>query len=130
MQFDSNGFLIGWSLGVLFILFGPQSGNMCTILTLRSLLIPRLSRELALDRLFLPHDLLWGKNPGVWLTAIKSCQVHHLGSFDWHLVPVPLLPTFKMLFSSVFSVAALLITEVSAHGAVTSYVIDGTTYPG
>jgi hypothetical protein len=35
-----------------------------------------------------------------------------------------------MLFSSVFSVAALLVAEASAHGAVTSYVIDGTAYPG
>jgi len=37
---------------------------------------------------------------------------------------------FKMLFSALFSVAALLVAEASAHGAVTSYVIDGTTYPG
>jgi hypothetical protein len=37
---------------------------------------------------------------------------------------------FKMLFSAVFSVAALLVAKASAHGAVTSYVIDGTTYPG
>jgi hypothetical protein len=36
----------------------------------------------------------------------------------------------KMLISTVFSVAALLVAEASAHGAVTSYVIDGTTYPG
>jgi hypothetical protein len=36
----------------------------------------------------------------------------------------------NMLISTVFSVAALLFAEVSAHGAVTSYVIDGTTYPG
>ena len=35
-----------------------------------------------------------------------------------------------MLFSALFSVAALLVAEASAHGAVTSYVIDGTTYPG
>lgn len=35
-----------------------------------------------------------------------------------------------MLFSAVFSVAALLVAEASAHGAVTSYVIDGKTYPG
>lgn len=36
----------------------------------------------------------------------------------------------KMLFSSVFAAAALLTAEVAAHGAVTSYVIDGKTYPG
>ncbi|PMD28181.1 lytic polysaccharide monooxygenase [Hyaloscypha hepaticicola] len=35
-----------------------------------------------------------------------------------------------MLFSALFSVAALLVAEASAYGAVTSYVIDGTTYPG
>jgi hypothetical protein len=35
-----------------------------------------------------------------------------------------------MLFSTLFSAAALLIAEASAHGAVTSYVIGGTTYPG
>ena len=35
-----------------------------------------------------------------------------------------------MLFSAGFSVAALLVAKASAHGAVTSYVIDGTTYPG
>jgi hypothetical protein len=35
-----------------------------------------------------------------------------------------------MSFSAVFSVAALLVAKASAHGAVTSYVIDGVTYPG
>lgn len=35
-----------------------------------------------------------------------------------------------MLFSSVFTATALFATSISAHGAVTSYVIDGTTYPG
>lgn len=35
-----------------------------------------------------------------------------------------------MLFSTVFGAVALLAAEASAHGAVTSYVIDGTTYPG
>jgi hypothetical protein len=35
-----------------------------------------------------------------------------------------------MYISALFSVAALLVAEASAHGAVTSYVIDGTTYPG
>jgi len=35
-----------------------------------------------------------------------------------------------MLFSTLFSAAALLIAEASAHGAVTSYVIGSTTYPG
>jgi len=34
------------------------------------------------------------------------------------------------LFSTAFSLIALLIAETSAHGAVTSYVIGGTTYPG
>jgi len=35
-----------------------------------------------------------------------------------------------MLFSTLFSVGALLVAEAAAHGAVTSYVIGGTTYPG
>lgn len=35
-----------------------------------------------------------------------------------------------MLFSTLFSVAAVLVADVSAHGAVTSYVINGVTYPG
>jgi len=35
-----------------------------------------------------------------------------------------------MLFSTLVSVATLLVAEASAHGAVTSYVIDGTAYPG
>jgi hypothetical protein len=35
-----------------------------------------------------------------------------------------------MLFSTIFSAVALLIAKASAHGAVTSYVIGGTTYPG
>jgi hypothetical protein len=35
-----------------------------------------------------------------------------------------------MLFSATLSALVLLAAEVSAHGAVTSYVIGGTTYPG
>jgi hypothetical protein len=35
-----------------------------------------------------------------------------------------------MLFSNLFAATALLATQVAAHGAVTSYVIDGVTYPG
>ena len=35
-----------------------------------------------------------------------------------------------MLFSSAITTVALLAAHASAHGAVTSYVIDGTTYPG
>ncbi|KAL6709082.1 hypothetical protein ACN47E_001898 [Coniothyrium glycines] len=35
-----------------------------------------------------------------------------------------------MLFSNVFATGALLVAQASAHGAVTSYVIDGVTYPG
>ncbi|KAF2111495.1 cel1 protein precursor [Lophiotrema nucula] len=35
-----------------------------------------------------------------------------------------------MLFSNVFTATALLAAQAAAHGAVTSYVIDGTTYPG
>jgi hypothetical protein len=35
-----------------------------------------------------------------------------------------------MLLSTIFSVAALLISEASAHGAVESYVIDGVAFPG
>ncbi|KEY66401.1 hypothetical protein S7711_05835 [Stachybotrys chartarum IBT 7711] len=35
-----------------------------------------------------------------------------------------------MHFPAVISAALLLATEVAAHGAVTSYIIAGTTYPG
>jgi len=35
-----------------------------------------------------------------------------------------------MLFSQVASAVGLFAAGVSAHGAVTSYVIDGKTYPG
>jgi len=35
-----------------------------------------------------------------------------------------------MLFSTLFSAVTLLTVKASAHGAVTSYVIGGTTYPG
>ncbi|KAF2281120.1 cel1 protein precursor [Westerdykella ornata] len=35
-----------------------------------------------------------------------------------------------MFFSTVFTAAALLTAQAAAHGAVTSYVIDGKTYPG
>ncbi|KAL5353719.1 hypothetical protein ACLOAV_001760 [Pseudogymnoascus australis] len=35
-----------------------------------------------------------------------------------------------MIASSLFTVAALLAAKAAAHGAVTSYVIDGVTYPG
>jgi hypothetical protein len=35
-----------------------------------------------------------------------------------------------MLFTSVFTATALLAAQAAAHGAVTSYVIDGVTYPG
>jgi len=35
-----------------------------------------------------------------------------------------------MHFTSILSAAALFIAQASAHGAVTSYVIDGKTYPG
>ncbi|CAG8972585.1 hypothetical protein HYALB_00011317 [Hymenoscyphus albidus] len=35
-----------------------------------------------------------------------------------------------MHITSVFTAAALLVAQASAHGAVTSYVIDGKTYPG
>jgi hypothetical protein len=66
VQFHSNELLIGCSLNVLFILFGPQPGNMFLNLTSRSLLIHRLVTGDALwIDCFLPHDLLWGKNPGV-----------------------------------------------------------------
>lgn len=37
---------------------------------------------------------------------------------------------FTMLFSNVVAAGALLVAQASAHGAVTSYVIDGVTYPG
>jgi hypothetical protein len=42
------------------------------------------------------------------------------------------LPRFNinMLFTSVFTATALLVAQAAAHGAVTSYVIDGVTYPG
>ncbi|KAH7384094.1 cel1 protein precursor [Phaeosphaeria sp. MPI-PUGE-AT-0046c] len=35
-----------------------------------------------------------------------------------------------MLFSNVFTATALFAANAYAHGAVTSYIIDGTTYPG
>ncbi len=35
-----------------------------------------------------------------------------------------------MLFTSVFTAAALLAAEAAAHGAVTSYVIAGKNYQG
>jgi len=36
----------------------------------------------------------------------------------------------KMLFSNVFTATALLAAQAAAHGAVTSYEIDGVKYPG
>jgi hypothetical protein len=36
----------------------------------------------------------------------------------------------KMLFSTVVLPTALLAAGAAAHGAVTSYVIDGVKYPG
>jgi hypothetical protein len=36
----------------------------------------------------------------------------------------------KMIVPSLFTVAALLAAKAAAHGAVTSYVIDGVAYPG
>lgn len=52
--------------------------------------------------------------------------------------PVPSLPAVGftkyhksvMLSSALFSAIVLLATEAAAHGAVTSYVIAGVTYPG
>ena len=35
-----------------------------------------------------------------------------------------------MQLSPILSIIALLIAEALAHGAVTSYVIGGVTYPG
>ena len=35
-----------------------------------------------------------------------------------------------MLFTNAITAVALLASQAAAHGAVTSYVIDGTTYPG
>ncbi|KAF3046317.1 hypothetical protein E8E11_008941 [Didymella keratinophila] len=35
-----------------------------------------------------------------------------------------------MLFSTIYAAAALFVAQATAHGAVTSYVIDGVTYPG
>jgi hypothetical protein len=35
-----------------------------------------------------------------------------------------------MLFSSALTAAALLVAQAAAHGAVTSYEIDGVKYPG
>jgi hypothetical protein len=65
-----------------------------------------------------------------WLTAIKTCQGYLLAIANdiFFLSLNPIL--FKILFSALFSVVALLVAEASAYGAVTSYVIDGTTYPG
>lgn len=35
-----------------------------------------------------------------------------------------------MLFNNVFATTALFAAQAAAHGAVTSYQIAGTTYPG
>jgi hypothetical protein len=35
-----------------------------------------------------------------------------------------------MLTSTLLTLAAALVAEVKAHGAVTSYIIGGVTYPG
>lgn len=35
-----------------------------------------------------------------------------------------------MIFSTLIGSAVFLATQVAAHGAVTSYVIGGTNYPG
>lgn len=35
-----------------------------------------------------------------------------------------------MLFSVFYTTAALFVARAAAHGAVTSYIIDGVTYPG
>jgi hypothetical protein len=35
-----------------------------------------------------------------------------------------------MLYSSSFAAVALLAAEAAAHGAVTSYKVAGTAYPG
>ena len=35
-----------------------------------------------------------------------------------------------MLFSTIYTAAAIFVAQAAAHGAVTSYVIDGVTYPG
>ncbi len=37
---------------------------------------------------------------------------------------------FIMMLTSALSVLGLLVSETLAHGAVTSYRIAGTTYPG
>jgi hypothetical protein len=37
---------------------------------------------------------------------------------------------FKMMFTSAVTAIALLAAQASAHGAVTSYEIDGVKYPG
>lgn len=42
----------------------------------------------------------------------------------------PYLESFEMLLTSVFGSVALLAGGAAAHGAVTSYIIAGKTYPG
>jgi len=41
-----------------------------------------------------------------------------------------LFSNFIMIFTSIVSAVGLLAAGASAHGAVTSYSIGGTTYPG
>jgi hypothetical protein len=53
-----------------------------------------------------------------------------VGAANFQKIAIFLNRPAKMLFSTLFSVGALLVAEASAHGAVTSYVIGSTTYPG
>lgn len=47
-----------------------------------------------------------------------------------NLQPLIIIPDFTMMQKVLLSVVALLAAHTAAHGAVTSYVIAGTTYPG
>lgn len=92
-------------------------------------------------------------NRGVWVTVGAWCAHCHPGMWHWWKMSLVLWTvkyirgrrslffclvvvvdqvqaTVKMFFSSVITAAALLAAQASAHGAVTSYVIDGKNYPG
>ena len=64
---------------------------------------------------------------------LQRCEYIRLGCRrdGDHITPQSIhLFAFNMLFSNVFLPTALLAAQAAAHGAVTSYVIDGVTYPG
>ena len=88
LRFDSNGLLIGWSRTVLFILLGPQSGNIAFEFNLAlSLNSSFVARDTLWVDCFLSHDVLWGKNSRM-ANCYKTCQVHLLRNFECHHLSV------------------------------------------